>query len=468
MSKSLVKQLHTDILTSSDCVEQDLSDICWSSFSKQYHMLTRDIGNTLEDDSLTQALNRPLRCSRECISSKLTLTLKSHKPQGEIAVRNLHASPSYGFAGLSIWVMRVLEEKLKTFSQILRSAEELAPAIKSVSLEGHEQVRLIRIDVKHFFMSGAPNALAQAAAELFDEPLRRLIRNTLDFLGSSQYLTSEFFPSKIWKVRTGSGMGLRHSGALADAAFLSMLEKPWVLPENVRSSYGLIRYWRFKDDILIVSAGREALGAWFREARNFASFFELEVPEVSAHRVQMLSLMVERRGNRLECFPCEKPCLGPPLGWCSSHQHKVHGWPLRRLHALSRLCSDWRDFPEVADKFIRRFETNHFPAEFLASMRRVRDMLVSQQCDLAPIQRSMQGCATYNMVLPHHPAWSTSQFHRFVRNLSHDDILQHLHEVSYGCKQFTFRVGWRYDSSHIVHKARNYPKLLDDTPSFCT
>eukprot|EP00959_Pyramimonas_sp_CCMP1952_P367380 7694732-Pyramimonas_sp.AAC.1 len=44
--------------------------------------------------------------------SRLQLTVKDHKSEGEVSCRPVHATPTYIFSGLSAWVVSVLRDKL--------------------------------------------------------------------------------------------------------------------------------------------------------------------------------------------------------------------------------------------------------------------------------------------------------------------------------------------------------------------
>ena len=43
-----------------------------------------------------------------------------------------------------------------------------------------------------------------------------------------QYVSSARLPNRVWKVVLGSGMGLRHSGSIAEAALYDITEKWFV------------------------------------------------------------------------------------------------------------------------------------------------------------------------------------------------------------------------------------------------
>jgi hypothetical protein len=52
-------------------------------------------------------------------------------------------------------------------------------------------------------------------------------------------------------VQLGSGMGMRHSGAVSDGAFFDLVERQ-LLTEGSRKALGIACYARYRDDILVV------------------------------------------------------------------------------------------------------------------------------------------------------------------------------------------------------------------------
>ena len=96
---------------------------------------------------------------------------------------------------------------------------------------------MIRIDIDHFLCQGQSSNFSDAAASLFDWPHKRLVHQVCMFiLLTHQYIASSLVPG-LWRVVIGSGMGLRHSSSICDAAFLALCELPWGLKPVVRAKY---------------------------------------------------------------------------------------------------------------------------------------------------------------------------------------------------------------------------------------
>ena len=69
-------------------------------------------------------------------------------------------------------------------------------------------------------MTGSAEFLTHHLSLLVPLRFRKVFHSVLMFLLSNQLITSSVFPNDFWKVVVGSGMGLRCSSELPDAAFL--------------------------------------------------------------------------------------------------------------------------------------------------------------------------------------------------------------------------------------------------------
>ena len=99
------------------------------------------------------------RTRRPSVFSKLLVTKKSHKSPGAIPHRDVHGSSDYLFSGLSVWLGRTIEEELRRRApHLLRSREAFVEETRQVKLPPLRlggRWRLVRLDVKDFFMSGS-------------------------------------------------------------------------------------------------------------------------------------------------------------------------------------------------------------------------------------------------------------------------------------------------------------------------
>ena len=85
-------------------------------------------------------------------------------------------------------------------------------------------------------MSGDPEILACDAAGLSEEgPRKRLLYEVDHFLLTHQFVTSKRHPERLWRVRKGSGMGMKNSGEVSDAAFAFLVERWCVSPDTMNA-----------------------------------------------------------------------------------------------------------------------------------------------------------------------------------------------------------------------------------------
>ena len=139
-----------------------------SSALKKYRSLSRRISK-LEPDQSSQAsiavaINRSWRGDRRFYSYLIT-NIKSHKPDGEVGVRNNHASSMNKREGLSRWVSRELQGPLTGHTWFLTSSAQLAADIKTVAAEDSDY--FVKLDVQDFYMTGTPSELKDSIKVLF-------------------------------------------------------------------------------------------------------------------------------------------------------------------------------------------------------------------------------------------------------------------------------------------------------------
>ena len=95
------------------------------------------------------AINRSW-CSDRRFYSNLITNIKSHKPDGEVGVRNIRE-------GLSRWVSRELQGPLTGHTWFLTSSAQLVADIKTVVAEDSDY--FVKLDVRDFYITGTPSEL---------------------------------------------------------------------------------------------------------------------------------------------------------------------------------------------------------------------------------------------------------------------------------------------------------------------
>eukprot|EP00438_Fugacium_kawagutii_P000047 Skav211389 [mRNA] locus=scaffold8085:1910:3208:+ [translate_table: standard] len=376
---------------------------------------------------------------------KLNVTVKSHKPAGQVAFRNIHGGMCYPFSGLGAWLAHNLQQSLRKIPHILRNSGDLVTQLEQ--FRSGNAFTFVKVDIKDYFMSGTREELQQFASELLGAGIRNVGKQVIDFLLTHQYVQSDFCPQQMWQVVVGTGMGLNFSGELSDAAFYTMAEKWAISDPDIFGLAGILGYWRFKDDILIIvrSDCLRSFRNWFEQWKRRAGSFVLEVDTISQDETVFLDLDLQRRTNvgadgeasfTIAFSPHFKTTsLGVPLSHNSSHPWHVHAsWPFAELRRLGRLSSDFSAYNEAREVFVRRLIDNFSPS-----------ILTNQLVSYCPPSSKLQcwvGCTwirdglgdgeqllspkTKWLVLPFHFVWEcaclTSVANKFLQSHEAQDL----------------------------------------------
>ena len=176
------------------------------------------------------------------------------------------------WTGLSAWLTHHLRVKIEMkLHHLLRDTKEFVDDLRHLHWQGG--MRMVKIDIKEFSMSGKPGFLSHACSELFcdeTEDFQHLVATAVDWLCRNQFVQSEFWPNLTNRVTRGSGMWLLHSGEVSDAGFWIAAER-WLLNTSVRQ-WGSLTYWRrFRDDIFAITSNFPRFKHVFSWLRSRAS-----------------------------------------------------------------------------------------------------------------------------------------------------------------------------------------------------
>jgi hypothetical protein len=82
---------------------------------------------------------------------ELHTTCKTHKSPGDVSHRPIHASPTYSFAGLALWVVYMLRRQLadKAYSHIIKDTTQFVREVSKVKMK--ENYYYFKLDIKDFF-----------------------------------------------------------------------------------------------------------------------------------------------------------------------------------------------------------------------------------------------------------------------------------------------------------------------------
>ena len=127
------------------------------------------------------------------------------------------------------------------------------------------------------------------------------------------------------KVEYGTGMGMQHSSETADLALFNLMEKDILSNQERLQEYGIVGYYRFRDDILILGSNRPDARTFVQYLKNHSGCYQLEVEQVSSSVVQMLDLkLFNFRGTIRTSVAIKPTAMGMPLSAESIHPMSVH------------------------------------------------------------------------------------------------------------------------------------------------
>ena len=292
--------------------------------SEEAFALARSLGKRIsvleEDFGWSRAVGKAARSST--VVAKLRLLLKSHKDASKVTCRAIHSLPCFSFEAHSRWLMAQIRERLRGVNHLMRSSAEVVKRLHHVSVPG--KLFLVKLDIKDFYVVGEAHIIAEKVARLFEcEKRRSLIFDITYFLLSNQFVKSG---GALYEVARGTGIGLLHSGDVADACFYSMVEKPL---ENSFVAAGVLDWYRFRDDMLFLASDAAKFNALKAKMEALSDFFVLEVENVSCVSVRYLDIVVQREDCRVVALPFLKdPNLSRKLPVSSAHPWSVHkSWP---------------------------------------------------------------------------------------------------------------------------------------------
>ena len=295
-----------------------------------------------------------------CFYAELKFTVKITKFPPEI--RGLHACANHPFRPLMQFVAAVINRVLDKLEHNVKDSKSLVASLRKIMLpvDGETVTKFVTFDIKDFFMSDSHKGLAHASRSIVVGDTRKaLFFDAVVFLLKSQGVhikqcnlqvdmdsldESELCRvfCELYKVNCGSGMGLPSSDPLSSLHFYESTEK-WLELKSTKRAFGIIRYYRFKDDILLLSNAPEVKLGFMLECMNACvADYKIVCSSISRFRVRFLDLMICSQDGQIVTYPVHKTLRqGSSLLHCSGHPPRQHmSWPLARCFALSALCTN--------------------------------------------------------------------------------------------------------------------------------
>ena len=121
---------------------------------------------------------------------QIRLLCKTTKSPGDVTFRCVHSGVSNTWTGLSVWLAHHLRVKIEMkLPHVLRDTKEFVDDLRH--LHWQDGMRMVKIDIKEFYMSGKPGFLSHACSELFcaeTEDFQQLVGKAVDWLCRNQYV----------------------------------------------------------------------------------------------------------------------------------------------------------------------------------------------------------------------------------------------------------------------------------------
>ena len=372
LRRAMHQTLQTDTYRLTEYGEFDPAQI-----TRDTNNLCKLIAETEEEPALQRELSRPTRSKgRGKFVSRLQVTCKTHKDQGDVSLRPIHASCGYILAGPGKWLAIQIRKRLASLApHLVRDSRDAAQRLNTTILA--EPAKLGKLDLKDFFLSGSRAELVRDVMELWRDDStcssrqREVIKTVLEVLLIHQYVTMDdvfttpLREATIYTVQKGTGMGLPQSGDISDGAFYIRCERSVAGPESL-ITHKIPVCLRFRDDILLMYEDFPLMARFIERLRAEGQYFRMEVEQVSNHDVQYLNLVVWRNGQRLCATHSFKPTsLGIPLSSRSCHHFSVHrSWPAAVMANIQKLSRNDKHFGNSETTFRQRFATHCTPTSW--------------------------------------------------------------------------------------------------------
>ena len=117
----------------------------------------------------------------------------------------------------------MLKMKIKPLTHICNSTDEVIRRIREHMLNKH--VKLAKVDIKDFYQQGDQCEIAKEAFSDHSRKDAEAMINIQTHALFHQYVYSDMVPGRLFRVKTGSGMGQCASGELSDWYFYSKISK---------------------------------------------------------------------------------------------------------------------------------------------------------------------------------------------------------------------------------------------------
>jgi len=338
----------------------------------------------------------------------LSVNVKTHKPQGQVAVRMIHSSAGHSAKALSVFIDRLLQPLVREIPHLAADSGEVLEVVKQTSFG--PLVCFAKVDIKDFYMSGDHSFLIQAIKHQALPEQRAVLEEVLTWLLYYQFIQNKEYidngensaEPELFQVIGGSGMGAPHSGSVSDLAFHWVAEKGLIQGTSCRQ-FGVDVFVRFRDDILMIGSAPKLMKSLINRLRMKSSpHYVLEVETTSTVGVPMLDIFVykpQQYHGRLEWSPYIKPSSRHiPLNSTSNHQSGIHkSWPLQEISRMHKLSCRDHQFEQFRGIKIARFQLHLLDRSVIQACKSWRS-----RCCVSGV-RGNDGLRVLRIIVPYHP-----------------------------------------------------------------
>jgi len=270
---------------------------------------------------------------------------------------------------------------------------------------------------------GSFQQLSQATAAHFEGDTKKAVGHIMDFLLNNQYVSSKEFPDRLWQCQRGTGIGLCHSGEVADLCFYNLVEKP--IFNHGLSMFGISGWWRYRDDTLILHDSSFNLDGLVDFMLKRCKIWKLECEATHCKTIHYLDVRLSLDEDKFRIAPEYKPTgLKRILCSASAHVPNIHrAWRLMMLRNMKFRCLNV-DVNFHRDILLDRFAEAGMSGAILCWLQQFLN-------SHAP-KRASRACANNTSstwcILPFHPVWHRALCKAIRKlNSSHKHLLAMAH-----------------------------------------
>ena len=127
-------------------------------------------------------------------------------------------------------------------------------------------------------------------------------------------------------------MGLLHSGDVADLAYYNRAERGWAACPVIKEMCGIVKIWRFRDEVLVLASERLKSHTNGRSMINRAGYFTTKCKKIRNDKIEYLHCEVSIGNGTIQ----SRPFSETNQSGSSSSRHKLpsctHSQVVARLH----------------------------------------------------------------------------------------------------------------------------------------